>query len=539
MSRNWLRFWGWLISVCVLVVACQGNPSSSDRVVGGEDSDRLVLGTTSKIRTLDPADAYEIMSGNLLYNLGDRLYTNRVGSTELEPQLATALPSISEDGLTYTIPLREGVVFHDGTSFNAAAMVFSLQRFMDNQGTPAYLLSNIVEKVEATGDYELTLKLKYPFAAFPSVLAFTGLCAISPTAYGTNPKEFQPSTFVGTGAYQLTEFGADIIRLTPFENYWGTKPANAGLDIQVFSSSANLFNAVQTGAIDVAYESLDPDQIGSLETQAQQGKLQVIKSSGNGIHYLTVNVLSPPLDQPPVRQALAAAIDRQFLSDRVFQNQVKPLYSLVPSPILAHSPVFERYADANALTRAQDLLKTAGFSITNPATIDLWYRSNLNSNSLAANTIKAMIDDRMAGLMVINLQGVESATAYDNLDKGAYPVFLLDWTPDFLDADNYLEPFLSCEKGSPKNGCQAGASQYQGSFYYNDRVQTLISQERQETDSSKRQADLMTIQTIVAEDVPFIPLWENQSFVFAQNSVTGIVLQPTQQINFSTLKKSS
>ena len=539
MSRNWLRFWGWLISVCVLVVACQGNPSSSDRVVGGEDSDRLVLGTTSKIRTLDPADAYEIMSGNLLYNLGDRLYTNRVGSTELEPQLATALPSISEDGLTYTIPLREGVVFHDGTSFNAAAMVFSLQRFMDNQGTPAYLLSNIVEKVEATGDYELTLQLKYPFAAFPSVLAFTGLCAISPTAYGTNPKEFQPSTFVGTGAYQLTEFGADIIRLTPFENYWGTKPANAGLDIQVFSSSANLFNAVQTGAIDVAYESLDPDQIGSLETQAQQGKLQVIKGSGNGIHYLTVNVLSPPLDQPPVRQALAAAIDRQFLSDRVFQNQVKPLYSLVPSPILAHSPVFERYADANALTRAQDLLKTAGFSITNPATIDLWYRSNLNSNSLAANTIKAMIDDRMAGLMVINLQGVESATAYDNLDKGAYPVFLLDWTPDFLDADNYLEPFLSCEKGSPKNGCQAGASQYQGSFYYNDRVQTLISQERQETDLSKRQADLIAIQTIVAEDVPFIPLWENQSFVFAQNSVTGIVLQPTQQINFSTLKKSS
>lgn len=538
MSRNWLRFWGWLISVCVLVVACQGNPSSSDRVGDGEQSDRLVLGTTSKIRTLDPADAYEIMSGNLLYNLGDRLYTNRPGSAELEPQLASALPTISEDGLTYTIPLREGVVFHDGTPFNAAAMVFSFQRFMDNQGTPAYLLSNIVEKVEATGDYELTLQLKYPFAAFPSVLAFTGLCAISPTAYGTNPKEFQPSTFVGTGAYQLTEFGADVIRLTPFENYWGTKPANAGLDIQVFSSSANLFNAVQIGAIDVAYESLDPDQIGSLETQAQQGKLQVVKSSGNGIHYLTVNVLSAPLDQPPVRQALAAAIDRQFLSDRVFQNQVKPLYSLVPSPIVAHSPVFERYADANALTRAQDLLKAAGFSTAKPATIDLWYRSNLNSNSLAANTIKAMVDDRMAGLMIINLQGVESATAYDNLDKGAYPVFLLDWTPDFLDADNYLEPFLACEQGSPENGCEAGASQYQGSFYYNDRVQTLISQERQETDSSKRQADLIAIQTIVAEDVPFIPLWENQSFVFAQNSVTGIVLQPTQQINFSTLKKS-
>ena len=538
LKSRWWRFLGYILSVWFLVVACQGNPNP-----GGTNAptpaqpDRLVLGTTGKGRTLDPADAYEILAGNLLYNLGDRLYTNQPGTTEIVPQLATALPKVSEDGLTYTIPLREGVVFHDGTPFNAEAMAFSLNRFMENQGTPAYLLSNVVESVEASGDYELTITLQYPFAAFPQVLSFTGLCAISPQAYGTNPKEFQPSTFVGTGPYRLAEFGPDRIRLDAFDQYWGEKPANAGIDIQILSSSANLFNALQTGSVDLGYESLDPDQIRSLQEQGQQGKIQVLTTPGNGIHYLTVNVLSEPLDQKPVRQALAAAIDRQFLSERVFQNQVKPLYSLVPGNIPYHDPVFERYEGETALETAKKQLKKAGFSSTEPASIDLWYRSNINSNVLAANTLKALIDDRMGGLMLVNLQGVESATAYDNLDKGAYPVFLLDWSPDFLDADNYLDPFVACEKGSDKKGCKAGSSQYQGSFYYNDRIQTLIQKERKSDDPAQREKVFKELQTIVAEDVPFIPLWENQAFLFAQNTIENVSLEPTQHIKFSRLKR--
>ena len=541
MRPRWLRFFGYLLSVWFLVVACQGtpNPGGDTAPANLTPSDRLVLGTTGKGRTLDPADAYEILSGNLLYNLGDRLYTNQSGTTDLVPQLATDFPTVSEDGLTYTIPLREGVVFHDGTPFNAEAMAFSLNRFMDNQGTPAYLLSNVVDRVEASGDYELTITLQYPFAAFPQVLSFTGLCAISPTAYGANPQEFQPSTFVGTGPYRLAEFGPDRIRLDAFDQYWGEKPANSGIDIQILSSSANLFNAIQTGSVDLGYESLDPDQIRNLQDQSEQGQLQVLTTPGNGIHYLTVNVLSPPLDQVPVRQALAAAIDRQFLSDRVFQNQVQPLYSLVPSNIDSHDPVFERYVGDAALATAKEQLSKAGFSTSNPASIDLWYRSNLNSNVLASNTIKALVDERMEGLMVINLQGVESATAYDNLDKGAYPVFMLDWSPDFLDADNYIEPFLACEKGSAAEGCLAGSSQYQGAFYYNDRVQTLIQTERQSTDPVQREATLKELQTIVAEDVPFIPLWENQAFLFAQNSIENVTLEPTQHINFAALKRKS
>lgn len=540
-QRGW-KFWGLMLACGWLVVACQGGtPTGQSSPAAGGDagaSDRIILGTTSKIRTLDPADSYEILSGNLLYNLGDRLYTNKLGSADLEPQLATALPTISPDGRTYTIPLREGVTFHDGTPFDAKAMAFSLQRFMDNEGQPSFLLRNVVESVAATGDYELTITLKNPFAAFTALLSFPGLCAVSPTAYAQGD-QFQAETFVGTGPYRLAAVTPDSVRLDRFEDYWGTAASNSGVDLQIFSSGANLFNALTTGAVDVAYQSLDPDQIAKLQEEAAGGKIQAVAGEGLGIHYLVVNVRSAPLDQKPVRQALASAFDRELLAERVFQNQVQPLYSLVPSLLPSSRPAFsEAFGTGNQAEKALALLKTAGYSPSQPLTIDFWYRSNISSNALAATTLKAMVDERLGGAMVLNLQGVESATAYENLDKGAYPLFLLDWAPDYLDPDNYLEPFLSCEQGSEATGCTDGASQYQGSFFYSDRANTLIQQQRQTQDPAQRQALLEELQTLVADEVPFIPLWANREYLFGQTTIQNLALQPTQQVALWPLEKA-
>ncbi|MEM8605355.1 MAG: ABC transporter substrate-binding protein [Cyanobacteria bacterium P01_H01_bin.121] len=539
--RKLVRFLAMFSLCCVFVVACQGStPQGQDATTstGASDNGRIVLGTTGKIRTLDPADSYEILSGNLLYNLGDRLYTNQLGSTELEPQLATALPEISEDGLVYTIPLREGVVFHDGEPFNAEAMAFSLQRFSENGGPPAFLLSDTVETVEATGEFELTITLQSPFAAFTSLLAFPGLAAVSPAAYTLGAGEFEPEAFVGTGPYQLVEYRPDSLKLDVFPDYWGEQPLNQGLDLQIFSSSANLFSAISTGAVDLGYQTLDPEQIRNLAAAADQGRLQMIESLGNGIHYLSVNVLSPPLDNKEVRQAIAAAMDRTLLNERVFQGQVEPLYSLLPTKLPSYEPTFEtQYGDGTNPQRAIALLQEAGYSESNPLVLDFWYRSNINSNVLASSTIKAIIDDRLGGIISVNLNGVESATAYENLDKGAYPIFMLDWAPDFLDPDNYLQPFVDCAEGSDATGCELGASQYQGAFYYNSRVNELIVQQRQEQDPAARQALLSELQEIIAEDVPFIPLWENKEFLFAQSDIQGANIQPTQNVAFWTITR--
>lgn len=131
--RSIAKYLGLFVLCLVLAVSCgrsQSNSQSSSAGGAGGSGGRVSIGTTLEIRTIDPADAYEIMPGILLSNLGDRLYTYKPGTTELVPQLATELPKISSDGLTYTIPLRQGVKFHDGTPFNAEAMAFSLNRFM-------------------------------------------------------------------------------------------------------------------------------------------------------------------------------------------------------------------------------------------------------------------------------------------------------------------------------------------------------------------------------------------------------------------------
>lgn len=516
-----LLFW-----LCVGLVGCVALPKAIE-------SDRIVVGTAARLRTLDPADAYELLSGALLYALGDRLYTTRPDSVEIVPQLATALPEISPDGLTYRIPLRQDVRFHDGSPFNAAAMAFSLQRFIKNGGRPSYLLGDRVASIQATGDYELTIQLKAPFAPFLALLTFPGLCAVSPQAYQPAAGQFLPQQFVGTGPYRLESFQGDRLRLAANRDYWGEKPRNEGLDIQIFSSPSNLYSALGTGLVDVTYQGLDAEQIRGLRQQAAEGRIQINNNDGLGIYYLTVNVLSPPLDRPEVRQALALAINRDVIRDRVFYGQVQPLYSLVPSEFPVSEPDFPR----NNPEQARAVLTAAGYSSSKPLKLDLWYRSNLNSNVLAASTLRASVQQQLDGLIDLQLQGVESTTAYENLEKGAYPLFLLDWLPDFLDADNYLQPFLACSQGNPQQGCQSGSSYYQGSFYYSDRANQLLQQAGESTDPQARDRLLRELQQLSAEDLPFIPLWQNREYLFSQPYIQGGNIRASGAIAFGQLRK--
>lgn len=528
------RFIGLFCLCCFLAVSCGRSADLSSTT----NPDRIAIGTTLKLRTLDPADAYEVISGNLLYNLGDRLYGYKLGTTEIAPQLAAQMPVVTPDGLTYIISLRQGVVFHDGTPFNAEAMAFSLQRFIENKGSPSSLLADIVESVTATREYELTIKLKKPFAAFTPLLAFSGLCAVSPNSYKVGEGEFQPDTFIGTGPYQLAEYGPDFLRLDAFDEYWGEKPANQGIDIQIFSSSANLYNAFRTGAIDVAYLSLDPEQIKSLETESEKENWQTIEADGKAVNYIVLNVNSEPLNKPEVRQALAAIIDRGLLNQRVLLGQAEPLYSLIPTNFSSYQPVFqENYGDGNA-ELAKELLQKAGYSADNPATIELWHASNSTKRSLIASTIKAIAEQKLDGLMELELNSVESTTAFKNLEEGVYPTFMLDWYGDFFDPDNYVHPFLYCADGSAETGCKQGATQFQGSFYYSDKMNELIDRQRQEQNPEMRQAVLTEIQKMLGEDVPYIPLWLDKDYVFARDNITGVSLEPFQQFPFWRINKS-
>ncbi|GAB4462506.1 MAG: ABC transporter substrate-binding protein [Elainellaceae cyanobacterium] len=533
-----------LFCLCVaLIVGCggqqTGNAPSPDATgtTGSATGGRIAMGTTQKIDTLDPADAYTIFGGILLYNLGDRLYTYQPGTTDIVPQLATEMPTVSDDGLTYTIPLRQGVKLHDGTEFNAEVMKFSMDRFMQNGGGPSFLLSDQVESVTASGEYELTIQLKSPFAAFPALLTFWGVTPVQPSAYEIGEGKFKPETFVGSGPYKVASLTPDSIKLDVNPDYWGDKPANDGIDIQIYASPANLYNTFRTKGLDVAYQTLDPEQVASLKRETSSGGWEVIEAGTTVVNYMTLNQKVEPTSDLNVRKAIAAMIDRNLINERVFQNQAAPLYTIVPPAFKDSVPVFkDAYGDGN-FDKAREFLAEAGYSEANPLNFEIWYPSASTTRANVANTLKQSIERGLPGLVTVTVNSAERATLSQGVDNGLYQTVLLNWYPDFFDPDNFVQPFLSCDQGSPETLCQKGASQGNGSFYYSAKANELVTKQRAEQDPATRATLFKDLQALLIEDVPYIPLWQDKDYIFVQNTVKGAAIQPTQQFLFWQMAK--
>ena len=543
------RFLAWFAIAIILITAlwgCTNGRASSNKLgISDRTAERIVLGTTSKIRTLDPADANEFFISNVFYNTLERLYTYKEGSSEIVPQLATEMPKISEDGLTYTVPVRTGIKFHDRTNFNAYTMKFALDRFIESKGAPASILSDVIESISVPSETELIFKLKQPLQFFPKFLAFTGAAAISPQVYKHIKDEksgkllFLPDKLIGTGPYQVTQFvEGSYLRLDAFPDYSGrNKPKNRGVDIQFFSSNANLLNAFKTGAVDVAFQTLTPTQVKNVEANAKSNGWTIASGQGATILYMVLNSQQAPLNDVRVRQALAAAIDRPLLESRIFFNQRTPLYTLIPSAFSDSKPVFQqKYGDGNGKL-ARQLLESAGYSDDKPAQISIWYSPKYGGNGdVIASTLRASIQKNVGKILQIKTERVENTVGYAFIDKGVYPAYLLDWVPDILDPDNYIKPFLECEEAEGDR-CTKGGTQFQGSFYNNKLMNELIASQRKEQDVTKRSQILQQIQEILAQDVPFIPLWQNKEYAFAQRGVNGVKIEPNQQLPYWNISK--
>ncbi|MEL6813606.1 MAG: ABC transporter substrate-binding protein [Cyanobacteria bacterium J06598_3] len=527
-----------LFSLClVLAVGC-GDKSVAPAGGPVGTGNRVSIGTTLNARTLDPADAYETFNGILLYNMGDRLYTYKPGTSEITPQLATAEPTISGDGLTYTIPLRDDVTLHDGTAFNADVMAFSIQRILENGGRPASLISDKIESASAAETGELVITLKKPFAAFTSLLTFSGLTPVSPEQYEVGAGSFKPDTFVGSGPYKLSSFTSDVIKLDVNEDYWGVKPTNGGIDIQIFTSAVNLYNTFTSGGLDVAYQTLDPAQISKIEKDAPGKNWQIIEAGSTVVNYLSLNQKIAPFDDLNVRKAVASMMDRQLISDRAFNGQAVPLYSLIPPSFTdVYEPVFEEaYGDGN-YDEARKYLTEAGITEANPLEFEIWYPSASTPRSVAANTVKQAIEQALPGLVNVTVSTAEAATLWENVEKGAYNSVLSNWYPDYFDPENFVQPFLTCEEGDAESLCKSGSTQYNGSFYYSDKANELVAAQNAEQDATKRDGIFSDLQKLMVDDVPYIPLWQTKDYIFTTADVSDVAIEPNQQFLFWQIGK--
>ena len=475
---------------------------------------RLVVASKNRVDTVDPAGGYTFGAMQLLSAIGDPLYAINARG-QLEPRLALAPPQVSADGLTARVELRQGVHFHDGTPFNAAAMVFTLERFLAI-GKLSYLLGDRVSGVRAVGPYTLELTLNRPFSALAELLSAVNLTPLSPSAYRNHRKSFLNDRFVGTGPYRLSFFTNQQQRLEPFAGYWGARAANGGIDLVSLSNSTALFGALQSGEVDVLLStSLEIDQQAALRRSATAGKLQEGSGPALEIGYLTLLTDQPPLNDPRLRQAVAYSLDRATISRRVTLGLRPPLRDLVPPSLKGSDPTaWPSYSPA----RARALYRQAGYCQGKRLSLPLTFRSNIPADRMFALTWQAQLRQDLGDCVELEVTGMEATTAYRQLGEGAFPLILLEWMGDFPDADNYLVPLLGCEEARGER-CLKGASAASGSFWAKPGLQQELERSASLTGPA-RAAQLRRIQRQTAAANPYLPVWLVAPRAWAQRNVS-------------------
>lgn len=477
----------------------------------------LVVGTTDKIRTLDPAKCYDYFSSNILQNVLTGLVDYEVNTSNLIPSLAESW-DVSSDGLVYTFHLRKDAKFEDGTPIDASVMKYSIDRAMKLNGDPAFLLTDIVDSTNVVDEYTFQIKLKYPFSAFLSVLGYTVAWPVNPNLYPENAfYEGAPSS---SGPYKITEWIRDVrIVLERNDKFFGPAPKVDKVVITFYESAATLRLALETGQIDIAFRHLDPRDISDLENNPG---INVIKGSSPQIRYLVLNTKQAPFSDPLVRKAIMYAVDRQRIVDDVFVGLAQPLYSMVPMGMWSHKDIFPE----RNLSAAKRLLQQAGYWTDKPLTIDLWYSPTHYGTTEAdvAQVLKESLEE--TGIIKINIKYAEWSTYVDYFLNGTMGLFLLGWYPDYIDPDDYLWPFLSI------NGAKS-----MGSFYENPTTEAIMKAARICVNQEARSELYAQTQNHLVVDVPNIPLWQGVAVVATQKNIKGVLLEPTQIFRYYLIEK--
>jgi peptide/nickel transport system substrate-binding protein len=490
-------------------------------------SDILVLGTIDRITELSFENSYDHFTWHILRHTTKALVGMEPGTNKIIPAIAQSW-EISNDGLVYTFHIRPGVVFWDGTPCNANAVKWALERTIRLNGPEGgvFLIADVIQKIEAVDELTVKITLNYPDATF--LIRMTDNVIPSLIYAGAPENEFAQGRYVGTGPYRIVEYVPDErVVLEAVPTYFGPAPKTKRIVWVIYANEAALRAAVEAGDVDIAYRTFNPVDIVNLQ---KNPNLQVVRGPSLSIRYLLFNVTQPPVDNALVRQAIAYAVDRDAICERVFSGLNTPIYTMVPEglpPAGSAIPVFPK----RDLEKARDLLRQAGYSEANPLQVNLWYTPTHYGTTEAdvAAVLKQAIEE--TGMVKVTIQSLEWAAYAQRMSQGGFDMFLLGWYPDYLEASNYLAPWTT---ESPES---------LGTFFNKHPsyplYKAIMTRALTTVDEGVRAGLYQAIQILSTYDVPWIPLWANnqQAYLVAQKNVKGIVLDLTMEPHLDLLYK--
>ena len=531
------------------VAACGGSSNGGTNNSSGKSGGTLVFGTSADPVSMDGAYVSDGESLRVVDQIFETLVTTKAGGTDPEPKLAESYTP-SADGKAWTFKLHTGVKFHDGTPFNAKAVCFNFDRWYNftgiqqspsvsyywstvfggfkNTTNPDVPKTSLYASCEAPDDATAIVHLTSPSASFIPGLAVPAFSIASPDALtkydadkvsgtGDSPKfdgTFGTQHPIGTGPFKLDSFTpGDKLVLVRNNDYWGTK---AKLDKVIFKPIADgpaRRQALESGDIQ-GYDFVDPADVTSLAAN-----YTVMQRPAFNVGYVGFNQKIAPMNNLKIRQAVAYALNREALVKAKYPPGSQVAKEFMPPQLFGYADDVTDYS--YNVDTAKQLIKDSG--VKNP-TLTFWYPTNVSRPYMPdpkANFEAFKSDLEAVGFKVIPKSAAWNPDYLSTVNSGKAQMYLLGWTGDFGDPDNFVGTFF--RTAQPAWG------------FNNPTLFSALDAARQESDLTKRTADYQAINKQIMDLLPGVPYVHTQPSLAFKKNVTGYVPSPVSLESFATV----
>lgn len=503
----------------------------------GTATDELVIGMIGNITSLDPAANPDLIDWEIKSNVMSGLY--RISPTnELEPLLASGQPTISEDGLEYTITLQQGLLFSDGTELTAEDVKWSVDRarslgsFLVNDYLKDIDENNFADDdaVQVVGEYTVRFILQEPLGYFTAILATPPYFPVSSECFEIGIDS--QSICGGIGPYQISnwEVGEQIsLEINP---EWPGTPSAAFSNIVVrfFDDVPAITRSLeQFQSIDMIWNGMPYLEMQKVFENSEANEalnLQLWQGSASFKSYLIFDHATAPWDKERVRLAAAYALDRSALA-ALFGGNREPLLSPIPTTI----PGYEAVLPNRNLPQARAFLSEEGYTEANPLAIELWYVSDGRYSSIEAsyaNEIKRQLEE--TGVFQVTISGVDFEQFRGQIAVCNYPAYLIGWPSpgqpaNYLDVTSWTDFFV---QNTDSGFC---------SNYESATMTALVEAALTQNDPVERLQTYAQIQDEWAQDLPTLDLLQENRFALSLSTVSNVQIDALGMMHYELLTK--
>lgn len=466
--------------------------------------DTVTIAVAFPPTNLDPRIGTDAVSERL-FELVYGFLVRRTAAMDLEPSLAVSWEQ--PDSRTYVFHLRDDVRFHDGSTLDAADVLYSFRTMTDGtvQTAKGATALALVDSMEAVDPRTVRFELSEPFAPF---LWNLSNIAIIPEGSG----EANPSRPPGSGPFILERYDVNsAVVLRRNADYFGDAPLVETAVFRVVPEAVVRGLELRKGTVDLVLNELPPDMV---EILRNEPGLEVLEAPGNNYQYLAFNLEDPVFSDVRVRQAIAYAVDRDAIIEYLWRGQARPADSVLPPENWAYFDGIRRYPYDPE--RARALLAEAGHD-----GLEFTYKT---SQDETGRLVAAVLQQQFADIgITMSIRSNEFATFFADVLAGNFQMYSLRWIGGNNDPDHFNLVFHSGLV--PPNGANRGR-------YRNAQVDEWIERARREADLETRRALYADVQRVVSEELPYVSLWYPDNVAVYNERIEGLWLFPTGNFEF-------